>query len=161
MIRLTGEGLEKQAGIEPTFLIPVGKRVPHSVAPYNRRLPLRRCRLSVLSCVADFRIATVFTLRRSRSFPAVRHKMKRSDSTSGAPNPGWRAEWDSNPQPPGCAAGAHPHVLPARRNGGRTDRPLIQLSAARRKMVRRKTGLWDAAYYATRLRGMINLSGGG
>ena len=40
-------------------------------APYNRRLPLRRCRLSELSCVAGFRIATVFTLRRSRSFPAV------------------------------------------------------------------------------------------
>ena len=65
-----------------------------------------------------------------RSFPAVRHKMKRSDSTSGVPSPGWRAEWDSNPLPPGCAAGAHPHVLPARMNGGRTDRPLIQLSSA-------------------------------
>ena len=49
---------------------------------------------------------------------------------SGVPSPGWRAEWDSNPLPPGWAAGAHPHVLPARMNGGRTDRPLIQLSSA-------------------------------
>ena len=29
-----------------------------------------------LSCVADFRIATVFTLRRSRSFPAARKEIK-------------------------------------------------------------------------------------
>ena len=54
------------------FLSAFHRWVPHPVAPYNRLGFHQAGRLSVLSCVADFRIATVFTLRRSRSFPAVR-----------------------------------------------------------------------------------------
>lgn len=48
-------------------------RPPVSEVITPRATQLRRIAgLSRLSCVADFRIATVFTLRRSRSFPAVK-----------------------------------------------------------------------------------------
>ena len=49
--------------------------------------------LSRLSCVADFRIATVFTLRRSRSFPAVWHKKKEGDSLPGSLIPDGGRHW--------------------------------------------------------------------
>ena len=114
--------LEAHDGIEPSS----GPRLEPGPTQLRQIAGLSR-----LSCVADFRIANVFTRRGGRSFPAVRHKNEKGViPLSGAPSPGWRAEWDSNPLPPGCAAGAHPHVLPARMNGGRTDRPLIQLSSA-------------------------------
>ena len=60
-----------------------------------------------LSCVADFRIATVFTLRRSRSFPAAR-KEKRYTAGSQCR---WRKGQDSNLLPSPVLGAAHPHEL--------------------------------------------------
>ena len=57
---------------------------------------LRIAGLSRLSCVTDFRIATVFTLRRSRSFPAVKTEKEERRSSRRA-QAGWRVERDSNP----------------------------------------------------------------
>ena len=62
----------EQAGIEPTVPMCshwVGVHTP--LLRITAGLPLPAGRLSELSCVTDFRIATVFTLRRSPSFRAV------------------------------------------------------------------------------------------
>ena len=81
------QSLEALDGIEPP---PAGGYAAGSTQ-------LRRIAgLSRLSCVTDFRIATVFTLRRSRSFPAVKTEKEERRSSRRA-QAGWRVERDSNP----------------------------------------------------------------
>ena len=77
--------LEEHTGFEPALTACARRKCPWgrrplcyrcTNAPYNRRSLLPAGRLSELSCVTDFRIATVFTLRRSRSFPAVSQQIE-------------------------------------------------------------------------------------
>ena len=106
-------------------------------AAYYRRESQPAGRLSELSCVADFRIATVFTLRRSRSFPAVSQLKKKGGNSPRLPEGRVEGQAGFEPAASGCAAGAHPHVLPTH-VGARTTAP-YSVVTVRRKMVKGKT----------------------
>ena len=70
--------LEEHTGFEPAMPAWKAGVLPlHQCSVYPSVWLNPTGRLSVLSCVADFRIATAFTLQRSRSFPAVIDKEER------------------------------------------------------------------------------------
>ena len=79
-------------------------------------LPLPAGRLSELSCLADFRIATVFILRRSRSFPAVSQQIETGGSHFGIAADGGQSRNRTGILPLRCGR-AYLKTLPTRIRG--------------------------------------------